>query len=115
MRKTAGRSFRDHLDFLTSTDTIETDNEIEVSFTNNSENYCVTVVDIVGSTSIVSAISSSEKTRKFYSIFINAMANILRKYDARVIKTVGDGIISFFPKTKDTINTSAFKDVASHR
>jgi len=111
MRKTADRSFRDHLDFLTSTDTIETDNEIEVSFTNNSENYCVTVVDIVGSTSIVSAISSSEKTRKFYSIFINAMANILRKYDARVIKTVGDGIISFFPKTKDTTNTSAFKDV----
>ena len=111
MRKTADRSSRDHLDFLTSTDTIETDNEIEVSFTNNSENYCVTVVDIVGSTSIVSAISSSEKTRKFYSIFINAMANILRKYDARVIKTVGDGIISFFPKTKDTTNTGAFKDV----
>jgi two-component system, OmpR family, response regulator ChvI len=111
MRKAAGRSSRDHLAFLTSTDTIETDNEIEVSFTNNSENYCVTVVDIVGSTSIVSAISSSEKTRKFYSIFINAMANILRKYDARVIKTVGDGIISFFPKTKDTTNTSAFKDV----
>jgi hypothetical protein len=46
----------------------------------------VTVVDIVGSTSIVSAINGSEKTRKFYSIFINAMANILRKYDARVIK-----------------------------
>ena len=111
MRKTADRSSRDNLDFLTSTDTIETDNEIEVSFTNNSENYCVTVVDIVGSTSIVSAISSSEKTRKFYSIFINAMANILRKYDARVIKTVGDGIISFFPKTKDTTDTGAFKDV----
>ena len=111
MRKTADRSFRDHLDFLTSTDTIETDNEIEVSFTNNSENYCVTVVDIVGSTSIVSAISSSEKTRKFYSIFINAMANILRKYDARVIKTVGDGIISFFPRTNDTTNKDAFKDV----
>lgn len=111
MRKTADRLSRDHLDFLTSTDTIETENEIEVSFTNNSENYCVTVVDIVGSTSIVSAISSSEKTRKFYSIFINAMANILRKYDARVIKTMGDGIISFFPKTKDTTNTGAFKDV----
>lgn len=111
MRKTVDKPSRDHLDFLTSTDTIETDNEIEVSFTNSSENYCVTVVDIVGSTSIVSAISSSEKTRKFYSIFINAMANILRKYDARVIKTVGDGIISFFPKTKDTTNTDAFKDV----
>jgi two-component system, OmpR family, response regulator ChvI len=111
MRKTADRSSCDHLDFLTSTDTIERDNEIEVSFTNNSENYCVTVVDIVGSTSIVSAIGSSEKTRKFYSIFINAMANILRKYDARVIKTVGDGIISFFPKTKDMADTRAFEDV----
>ena len=111
MRKTLHGSSRDHLDFLTSTDSVGTDNETEVSFTNDSENYCVTVVDIVGSTSIVSAISSSEKTRKFYTIFINAMANILRKYDARVIKTVGDGIISFFPKTKDTSNTDAFKEV----
>jgi two-component system response regulator ChvI len=105
------RPSRDHLDFLTTTDTVETDNEIEVSFTNNSENYCVTVVDIVGSTSIVSAISGSVKTRKFYSIFINAMATILRKYDARVIKTVGDGIISYFPETNDTTNRNAFKDV----
>ena len=111
MRKTADRPSRDHLDFLTTTDTVETDNEIEVSFTNDSENYCVTIVDIVGSTSIVSAISGSAKTRKFYSIFINAMATILRKYDARVIKTVGDGIISYFPKTNDTNNRSAFKDV----
>lgn len=111
MRRTADGLSRDHLDFLTSTDRPEKDNEIEVSFTNSSENYCVTVVDIVGSTSIVSAIGSSEKTRKFYSIFINAMANILRKYDARVIKTVGDGIISFFPKTKDSTNVGAFKDV----
>jgi hypothetical protein len=39
------------------------------------------------------------------------MANILRKYDARVIETLGEGIISFFPKTKDTTNTSAFRDV----
>jgi class 3 adenylate cyclase len=100
LRKTADGSSQDHLAFLTSTDRPEKDNEIEVSFTNNSENYCVTVVDIVGSTSIVSAISRPEKTRKFYSIFINAMANILRKYDARVIKTVGDGIISFFSKDK---------------
>lgn len=111
LRRTADGLSRDHLDFLTSTDRPEKDNEIEVSFTNSSENYCVTVVDIVGSTSIVSAIGSSEKTRKFYSIFINAMANILRKYDARVIKTVGDGIISFFPKTKDSTNVGAFKDV----
>ena len=111
LRKTADRPSRDHLDFLTTTDTVETDNEIEVSFTNDSENYCVTIVDIIGSTSIVSAISGSAKTRKFYSIFINAMATILRKYDARVIKTVGDGIISYFPKTNDTNNRSAFKDV----
>ena len=64
------------------TDTIETVNEIEYLLQTNSENYCATVVDILGSTSIVYAINSSEKTRKFYTIFINAMANILRKYDA---------------------------------
>ena len=36
---------------------------------------------------------------------------IFKINDARVIKTLEDGIISFFPKTKDTTNTSVFKDV----
>jgi hypothetical protein len=40
------------------------------------ENYCVNFVDIVGSTSLVSTINLSKNVRKFYSIFINAIAGV---------------------------------------
>ena len=44
-----------------STDNVKVVNASEISFSNYSENYCVSIVDIVGSTSLVSTIRSSEK------------------------------------------------------
>jgi len=94
-----------------STHSIEKGGDPEVSFSNYSENYCVSLVDIVGSTSLVSNIQNSEKIRKFYSIFINAMASTLKRYDGRIIKTMGDGVISYFPKTADASDIKAFENV----
>jgi two-component system, OmpR family, response regulator ChvI len=89
---------------------IEADDSNEISFT-KSENYCITVVDMVNSTKIVSTIGSSKNIRNFYAIFINTMVNTLKKYHAKVIKTVGDGIISYFPDTVDSTNMRAFVNV----
>jgi two-component system, OmpR family, response regulator ChvI len=83
----------------------------EASSTNKPENYCVTIVDIVGSTQIVSTIGNSKNVRNFYSIFINTMVNTLKRNHANVIKTVGDGIISYFPDTVDSTNSMAFENV----
>ena len=85
--------------------------EVGVSFNNRSENYCVSIVDIVESTSLVSAIQSPDKIRTFYSTFINVMASTLKEYNGRIIKTVGDGIISYFPTTKEMTNIGAFENV----
>lgn len=78
---------------------------------NNSENFCVSLIDIVGSTRIVSTIDSSKKIRNFYGTFLNSVAKILKKYHVKIIKTVGDGIISYFPETIDTSNLNAFENV----
>lgn len=83
----------------------------DVPLENNSENFCVSLIDIVGSTRIVSTIDSSKNIRNFYGTFLNSVANILKKYHAKIIKTVGDGIISYFPETIDTSNLSAFENV----
>ena len=82
-----------------------------IALENNSENFCVSLIDIVGSTRIVSTIDSSKNIRNFYGTFINSVANILKKHHAKIIKTVGDGIISYFPETIDTSNLSAFENV----
>ncbi|HXW12509.1 MAG TPA: hypothetical protein VD694_07100, partial [Nitrososphaeraceae archaeon] len=45
-------------------------NKSEVTFSNNSECYCVSMIDIVGSTRITSNLYSSGKIKKFYTVFI---------------------------------------------
>ena len=83
----------------------------EISFSGNSESYCVSFVDIVNSTNITAQISDGEKIRRYYSIFINTMATLARSYGAKIIKNAGDSLIYYFPKTADSTNKSAFRDV----
>ncbi len=82
----------------------------EVLFSNKSENYCICFVDIVGSTQITAKIIPSEKVGKFYSIFINAIASIVKDHNGRIVKTVGDGVLFFFPGTSNIEDIEAFVD-----
>ena len=82
----------------------------EVLFSNKSENYCIGFIDIVGSTQITAKITPSEKVGKFYSTFINAVASIVKDHNGRIVKTVGDGVLFFFPGTSNIEDIEAFVD-----
>ena len=81
----------------------------EVVFSNKSECYCISIIDIVGSTQITSKLYYSGKIKKFYTVFINEIADIVKHYDGRILKTVGDGVIFFFPQTSIVENIEPFK------
>lgn len=81
----------------------------EVVFSNRSECYCISIIDIVGSTQITSKLYYSGKIKKFYTVFINEIADIVKHYGGRILKTVGDGVIFFFPQTSTVENIEAFK------
>jgi two-component system, OmpR family, response regulator ChvI len=81
----------------------------EVVFSNKSECYCISIIDIVGSTQITSKLYYSGKIKKFYTVFINEIADIVKRYDGRILKTVGDGVIFFFPQTSTIENIGPFK------
>src|ERR687887_1173371 len=85
----------------------------EISFSSQSQNYCVCFVSMVDSIEITFEIKDAEKIRRYYSIFINTMAAIARNFDAKIIKNTGTSLVFFFPKTSSTDNNieSAFKDV----
>jgi hypothetical protein len=51
-----------------------------------------------------------KRLRKFYSTFINAMGKIALQYKPGVLPTV-DGILLYFPRTRDFTNFSAITDV----
>jgi class 3 adenylate cyclase len=71
-----------------------------VSFSGSYDNFCVGIVDMVGSTK-VSAKLSKEKMTKYYSIFLNGMAMIAKDHGALVVKSIGDSLLYYFPKTSD--------------
>jgi two-component system response regulator ChvI len=84
----------------------------EISFTGGSQNCCVSFIDIVDSTIITTTeMNDAEKIRRYYSIFINTMAAIIRDFNATIIKNTGDSLLYYFPKTSNSNDKSAFKEV----
>src|SRR5919197_43598 len=87
--------------------------EEQISFSTNSQNYCVCFVSMVDSTETIFTINDPDKIRRYYSVFINTMAAIARNFDSKVIKNTGTSLVYYFPKTSNYYydNLSAFKDV----
>jgi CheY-like chemotaxis protein len=79
-------------------------------FSGDMQKCCVSFVDMVHSTEIIAQISNPARIRKYYSTFINTIAAIARRFNAKVIKNTGDCLIYYFPKTFDYSNSYAFKD-----
>lgn len=104
-----GSSFNSPSD-ITATLINESEEMREISFSGKRENYVVCFIDMMNSTKISSTLSEFEITR-YYTIFLNAMAVIVKNFGSTIIKNAGDCLIYYFPKTCDMINTLAFKDV----
>ena len=84
----------------------------EVTFSDKSESYCVSFIDVIGSSQITSNLQSSRKLKNFYAVFINEIADIVKNYGGKILKTVGDGVIFFFPETCNIENQAAFESAA---
>jgi CheY-like chemotaxis protein len=82
----------------------------EVIFSNRSESYCISFIDIIDSSQITSNLYNSSKLKNFYTVFINEIANIVRNHSGNILKTVGDGVIFFFPETSRVENEEAFSN-----
>ena len=83
----------------------------ELSFSNEPIDCCISIVDMVGSTRITANILASHKIGKYYSIFINNIAAIGKKFGALISKFAGDSLILYFPQTSNKNDKRAFKDV----
>ncbi len=103
---------RGHIDSCESQamDAIKKPNE-EISFSGKSMDYCVSIVDIVNSTRIVSEIVDADQVRKYYTIFQNTVSTIIEKHGAKTFKTLGDSLVYYFPMTEDITNKIAFHRV----
>jgi len=80
--------------------------EDEIAFSDKSQNCCVFFVSMVDSISATSGIKNPEKTRRYYSVFINTMAAIARNFGAKIIKNTASSLIFYFPKTSTSLDYS---------
>ena len=60
--------------------------------------FCVGMVDMVNSTKIVARLPPNKSSR-YYEIFLNTMAKVVRQYNGKVLKTMGDSLLFYFPDT----------------
>lgn len=67
----------------------EDDDDDELSFSNKPIDCCVSVMDMMESTRITANIRASHKIGKYYSIFINNMTTIGKKFGALISRFAG--------------------------
>ncbi len=80
-------------------------NQSLISFSGGSEDFCIGFVDMVGSTKI-SAYLTKEKACKYYGIFLNSMAAIATEFGAKIVKSIGDSLLFYFPQTNINFKSS---------
>jgi CheY-like chemotaxis protein len=87
----------------------------EISFSSESQTYCVGFVTMADSIGIKFEANDTAKIRRYYSLFINTLAPIAQSFGAKIIKSTDTSLIYYFPKTSSLSpgikNLSAFRDV----
>src|ERR671927_230794 len=80
-----------------------------IRFSGDSIKSCMGFIDLVDSTKNTIEMDNLEYMRKYYSKFINSTSDMIKNYNGKVIKNIGDCLLYYFPKTT-TNNNEAFRD-----
>ena len=67
----------------------------------NLNTFCTSFIEMTSPTQTELTTFDSEGIRTFYNKFINARAQIVAQYNGKILKNIGDGLASYFPKTRD--------------
>lgn len=76
-------------------DFAQTMDDDAITFIESTTECCVGIVDIVSSTKMAASLSQA-KVGKFYSIFLNTMIQIVKRFDGIVVKNGGDSLLYYF-------------------
>jgi CheY-like chemotaxis protein/class 3 adenylate cyclase len=79
-----------------------------IRFSGDSIKSCVCFIDLVDSTKNTITMEGLDYIRRYYSTFINSVSEIIKNYNGKVIKNIGDCLLFYFPKTTDVNNFGVF-------
>jgi class 3 adenylate cyclase len=73
------------------------ESEEVITFGKNTQKVCVGIVDVVGSTKIAAKLTDASMA-KYYSVFLNTLGSVIRKFEGKIVKNIGDSILYYFPE-----------------
>ena len=79
-----------------------------IRFSGKSIKCCIGFIDLVDSTKNTITMDNLESIRKYYSTFINSVSEIIKNYNGKVIKNIGDCLLFYFPKTTNVNHDGVF-------
>ncbi len=79
-----------------------------IRFSGDSIKSCVGFIDLVDSTKNTITMEGLDYIRRYYSTFINSVSEIIKNYNGKVIKNIGDCLLFYFPKTTDVNHVGVF-------
>jgi CheY-like chemotaxis protein len=82
-----------------------------IRFSGDSIKSCVGFIDLVDSTKNTITMEGLDYIRRYYSIFINSVSNLVKSSNGRVVKNIGDCLLFYFPKTSNEKNEHSFREV----
>jgi two-component system, OmpR family, response regulator ChvI len=82
----------------------------EISFSGKVQNYCICMIDMIGSTRVSAELTPSQLSR-YYELFLNAIALIAKNFGAKIVKNAGDALIFYFEEASDPKNIARFRNV----
>lgn len=88
---------------------VDEEEEFNVSVLGSQKQLCIGIIDIVNSTKTVAYLPQN-KYSSYYEIFLNHMGKIIYHFNGKILKTMGDGIIFYFPDTANSDNLFGFLD-----
>ena len=81
--------------------------QYSVSISDHHQNYCVGLVDMIGSTSTSIKLRHAQ-IGTYYELFLNSMSKVLARFSGAVIKNIGDCLLFFFPKSNNQNEKNEF-------
>ena len=82
-----------------------------IKFTDDSLKCCVCFIEFESFINNIAIADDSSNIREYYSTVINSLSQIIKRYNGKIVKSLGDRLLCYFLNFSDLNNEKAFEDV----
>ncbi|MGZ5471520.1 MAG: response regulator [Nitrososphaeraceae archaeon] len=82
-----------------------------IQFTDDSLKCCVCFIEFESAIHNIAIADDSSNIREYYTTVINSLSEIIKRYNGKIVKSLGDRLLCYFLNFSDLDNEKALEDV----